>query len=198
RAAQLASLAITLKAREFQRRFFRKSDIPAPQITCFEDLSLSEEENKQTFKELGGNLSEDLLRDLVHMQQASQFGSLIIPLSKESELSDLMVQCEHSIRNSGLFQREKLEQIKIALSQLKRLNLKFATTVTNPPYMGSGKMNHDLSKWLQMNYPLGKYDLFSCFIERSFTLISLSGFTGLVTMESWMFLSSFEKFRKFI
>src|SRR5690606_17494732 len=68
----------------------------------------------------------------------------------------------------------------------------------NPPYMGSGKMNHDLSKWLQVNYPLGKYDLFSCFIERSFTLISLSGFTGLVTMESWMFLSSFEKFRKFI
>src|SRR5690606_5536269 len=39
-------------------------------------------------------------------------------------------------------------------------------------------------------------DLFSCFIDRSISITKEKGFMGNVTMESWMFLSSFEKFRK--
>jgi hypothetical protein len=62
--------------------------------------------------------------------------------------------------------------------------------------MGGGKMNNELSKFVKNKYPLSKADLFSCFIERSLLFIPKYGLNGLVTMESWMFLSSFEALRK--
>jgi hypothetical protein len=62
--------------------------------------------------------------------------------------------------------------------------------------MGGGKMNAELSKFVKSKYPISKADLFSCFIERSLSFIPQNGLNGLVTMESWMFLSSFEALRK--
>ena len=56
-------------------------------------------------------------------------------------------------------------------------------------------MNDNLSSWVKINYPESKVDLFSCFIERSLAFNPDNGYAGLVTMESWMFLSSFEKLR---
>src|SRR5690606_13886493 len=38
--------------------------------------------------------------------------------------------------------------------------------------------------------------LFACFIERTYSLTTDNGSSALVTMQSWMFLSSFQKMRE--
>ena len=72
----------------------------------------------------------------------------------------------------------------------------YDVVVTNPPYMGSGNMNDKLSKFVKDNHPDTKGDLFACFIERGFEYVKSTGYVSMITMESWMFLSSFEKMRQ--
>src|SRR5699024_2125165 len=55
-----------------------------------------------------------------------------------------------------------------------------------------------LSKYLSTYYQDEKSDLFSVFIKKGFDLTKKHGLNSMVTMQSWMFLSSFEKFRKYI
>ena len=62
--------------------------------------------------------------------------------------------------------------------------------------MGRGHMTDVLSKYLDKNYPNSKADLFATFMDMMIDKTAERGRTAFITMESWMFLSSFEKFRK--
>src|SRR5208337_4507618 len=81
------------------------------------------------------------------------------------------------------------------LQMVEFLSPRYHVMVANPPYMGGKGMNAKLGTFLKDNYPNSKSDLFAAFIERSFDFIIKRGFSAMVTMESWMFLSSFEKLR---
>ena len=48
---------------------------------------------------------------------------------------------------------------------------------------------------MKESFPEGKSDLFAAFIQRCVTFLRPHGFMAQVTMQSWMFLSSFEKLR---
>ena len=73
---------------------------------------------------------------------------------------------------------------------------KYDVVVTNPPYMGGSGMNAKMSEFVKENYPDSKSDTFSAFIERGLEWIRPTGYNCMVTMQSWMFLSSFETMRK--
>ncbi len=75
------------------------------------------------------------------------------------------------------------------------LSQKYHIVVTNPPYMGSSGMNTSLSDYVKKHHLDCKADLFACFIERGNMLTTRNGFNCMVTMQSWMFLSSFEDMR---
>ena len=49
--------------------------------------------------------------------------------------------------------------------------------------------------YVQKNYPDSKSDLFAVFIEKCLSFTNKNGYSCLVTMQSWMFLSSYEKLR---
>ncbi|MGM9829454.1 MAG: Eco57I restriction-modification methylase domain-containing protein, partial [Muribaculaceae bacterium] len=72
---------------------------------------------------------------------------------------------------------------------------RYAALVMNPPYMGSGNMNATLSKYVKDNYEEGKADLFSVFMLLAIDRLLPNGKYGMINMQSWMFLSSFEKLR---
>ena len=57
-------------------------------------------------------------------------------------------------------------------------------------------MNALVKKFAKDHFPDAKSDLFACFIERGYTLAKAAGHNAMVTMQSWMFLSSFEKMRE--
>ena len=53
-----------------------------------------------------------------------------------------------------------------------------------------------MKKFAKDYFPDAKSDLFACFIERSCTFCKDAGHYGaMITMQSWMFLASFEKMR---
>ena len=68
--------------------------------------------------------------------------------------------------------------------------------VANPPYMGSGNMNKWLGGWTKDNYAATCKDLCTCFIARGMNLAKESGYESLITSDTCMYISSFEKMRK--
>ena len=91
---------------------------------------------------------------------------------------------------------DEINLFKNIINQSKLLSKKYNVVVTNPPYMGNNGMNPNLKEYIKSNFPLTKTDLFAVFLERGLEMITEYGFNCMVTMQSWMFLSSFEKFRK--
>jgi SAM-dependent methyltransferase len=79
--------------------------------------------------------------------------------------------------------------------QKQILSSEFACVVTNPPYMGSKGMNKELGDFVKKRYPDSKSDLFAVFMERGFEMVKENGYMAMITMQSWMFLSSYEKLR---
>lgn len=75
---------------------------------------------------------------------------------------------------------------------------KYAALIANPPYMGRGNMNNTLTAYLDKNYPIAKQDLFATFMQMMIERTQDKGRCAFITMESWMFLSSFEKLRHYI
>ncbi|MFI3213009.1 MAG: BREX-1 system adenine-specific DNA-methyltransferase PglX [Eubacteriales bacterium] len=86
--------------------------------------------------------------------------------------------------------------IKLNTWNFRRLlNQKYDVVVTNPPYKGSSDLNATLGEFVKKKYPDSKSDLFAVFIERCLHLSNKDGYVAMVTMHSWMFLSSYEKLR---
>jgi len=75
------------------------------------------------------------------------------------------------------------------------LGQRYDVVAANPPYMGSGNMGNSIKKFVRINYPEGKRDLYSTFILRNIQLCKNSGRVAMVTQQSWMFRSSFSGLR---
>ncbi|MXZ36000.1 MAG: SAM-dependent methyltransferase, partial [Acidobacteria bacterium] len=72
----------------------------------------------------------------------------------------------------------------------------YDVVVANPPYMGSNRMNSLVKEFAKTRYPRTKSDLYSISMERFFKLGKSSGFIGLVTPFTWMFLKSYQALRE--
>ncbi len=68
---------------------------------------------------------------------------------------------------------------------------KYAALVMNPPYMGSGNMNAELSDYVKKNYIDGKSDLATVFVELMPEHLVENGKYGFIIPPSWMFLKYF-------
>ena len=95
----------------------------------------------------------------------------------------------------NLFLAETHQRVLRVLRMAEALSQRYAVVVANPPYMGGKGMNARLSSWARENYPNSKSDLFAMFMERNLDLAVKGGAVAMITMQSWMFLSSFEALR---
>ena len=195
RASQLAGMAILMKARAYHRRFFRKGDVPEPHILCYQDLKLSEGEIKNIFEKLNIKPSDELIHDLANMRQATNFGSLIVPFSSVSEIQKSLEATLKLKKSGDAFIQYQADELYTALGQLELLVRKYHCVVDNPPYMGGGNANKDLSDFLKTNYPDSKADLMACFMETGLAVLHPMGFLGMINQHSWMFLSSYQNLR---
>lgn len=87
------------------------------------------------------------------------------------------------------------ENLRKLAAQAKIMARKYDVVVTNPPYMGSSGMGAKLAEFVKKQYPDSKSDLFAVFMERGCEYTKIGGYCCMVTMQFWMFLSSFEKLR---
>jgi type II restriction/modification system DNA methylase subunit YeeA len=192
RAGELAAFALTMKARDRHRRFFN-TDV-RPNICVLEPISFDDDELNEYMDFIGRDLfTADLEETLRQFDEADNFGSLIIPaLADVAEILERL----HAIDVSGqLLLGNTHQKVLRLLRQADYLSPQYHVVVANPPYMGSGNMNGRLKIWAKTNYPESKANLFAMFIVRDLELVLNQGFIAMITMQSWMFLSTYKDLR---
>ena len=209
RAAQLAYFAVMMKAVEYDKRFLKRKDedgnpkIPQPHVYAITESGHTDKDGKkhknydeyalEYFCNGDAKLKKAMDTIISELYDAKEYGSILTVTPQDwSALYDRFAEITEDInmsREAALRGLLPLVQVAEALAQ------KYDVVVTNPPYMGSSGMSAKLSDFVKKNYPDSKSDLFSCFIEHGNGMIKRNRFNCMVTMQSWMFLSSFEKMR---
>ncbi|CCK81022.1 BREX-1 system adenine-specific DNA-methyltransferase PglX [Desulfobacula toluolica] len=192
RAGELAAFALFMKAREKYRRFFKKN--VQPNICVLENVSFKEHEVKSYMDAVAPDLfTMDLSTLLYQFEEADNFGSLIRP--ELTNIPDVLSLLDEKKVSDDIFLQSIHQRVLKVLKQADYLSPKYHVVVANPPYMGKG-MNSRLGRWVKDNYPNSRADLCAMFIERNIDMSLGKGLVSMITMHSWMFLTSFEKFRK--
>ncbi|MDO7835107.1 BREX-1 system adenine-specific DNA-methyltransferase PglX [Sphingobium sp. HBC34] len=195
RAGALAAFALTMKAatKLGRRRFLRQA--VQPNICVLQDVRFTSSEMQDVAAVVGSDLfTADFRKTMGQFEQAKNFGSLIVPNLRDPAEVSRIVRLQDF--GGDLLLREVQERVLKVLEMAEALSPKYHVVVANPPYMGGGGMNDRLTEWIKANYPDGKSDLFSAFIQRNLMMCSRNGYVAMVTMESWMFLSSFKELRQ--
>jgi len=195
-----------MKARSKNRRIFRNkpkmnlcsiqesNDIPKEAI----EYLVSPKET-----ELEKQLNREDVEYLIEVfHDAKEYGSILE--LREIDFDTLEKRIEE-IRNNvpeDLFELQYreiiLEKISPLVLQAKIMIQKYDVVCTNPPYMGSRRMNNKIKAYVSKHYGDVKSDLFAVFIKKSTLWTSNHGFIGLVTPYVWWFISSYEKLREYI
>ena len=192
RAGELAAFALTMKARSRQRRFFDKR--VKPKICVLENIHFKEDELHDYMEFIGRDLfTEPLQVTLRQFEEADNFGSLIRP--EVTDVDGMLQMLEARDVSGQLFLSDTHKKVLQALRQADYLSPKYHAVIANPPYMGSKGMNKRLGAWAKDTYPNSKSDLFAMFMERNLNLARKQSVVAMITMQSWMFLSSFESLR---
>ena len=221
RAAQLAAFALLMKARADDSNFF--DDPVIPNVLALRDskgLDARDTEmlvtgRARTAPEFASNdLFPDTLPQLTletvpdaHapwvapllalFEHAGTFGSLLrVPPELARSLAAARRDVETLAHAGGLFEERVAARLQPLLRQCELLAGRYDAVVANPPYMGGKGMNPLLKSFAKTEYPDSKSDLFAMFIERGFDWCLPHGSNAMVTMQSWMFLSSYDTMRK--
>ena len=191
RAGALAAFALTMKARARQRSFFAKS--VKPNIVVLEPISFTPSE-LALLTTRGGDHDEEA-HFWNQFADASVLGALIQPdlaLAKR-----LATHIADNVDAAGdLMVHEIVERAERVLQYAFTLAPIYSVVAMNPPYMGSRNMQDSLKAELDHAYPEGKSDLYSAFIVRALALLASGGILAMITMQSWMFLKSYENLRR--
>lgn len=188
RAASLAAFALTMKARSRSRRFFKKQ--VEPNIQRIAPIAFKEDEVAELNDLYQVNLDFTVWNTYA---KADVYGSLIQP---PQELVDLASSAEDTEDEITLFDSLLRERVEEVFTQTRYLARRYAAVVANPPYMGAKNMSGELKQFVQDHYEDGKADLFAAFILCNRQFIQRGAMLGMITMQSWMFLSSFEDLRR--
>lgn len=195
RAGELAAFALTMKAREKQRRYFRNPI--QPNICVLENIHFEANEIKEYMDHIGRDLFTDQFQNtLLQFEEAKNFGSLIKP--ELSDVDNILALLDKKNVSGHLLLSHTHSKVLHLLNQVKFLSPIYHVVIANPPYMGGKGMNSRLATWLKENYSDVKSDLFSAFIVRNTELTIPKGQMGFMTPFVWMFISSYEKLRNFI
>ncbi len=192
RAGELSAFALTMKARGKHRTFFRNP--VKPNICVLENIKFDPDELNEYMERIGRDLFTHALRTTLNQfEESDNFGSLIQPALED--VDEIRQTLRSKNLSENLFLKSTHDRVLKVIEQSDYLRQKYHVVVANPPYMGGNGMNGRLSVFAKDNFPDSKSDLFAMFMERIFQLIMKLGYSGMVTMQSWMFLSSYEKLR---
>lgn len=202
RAYQLAYFAVMMKARQYNRRILNGEN------TCHVyAIQESNPINRAHLKFFGAGL-DDLEKNTAKMQleglldiltDAKEYGSILnVPEYNWALLRQFVGgiddEVQISLESAGV--EQTAEELQKLIDLGETMARKYWVTCTNPPYRALSDCSIKLNEFVKKNYELGKADLFACFIERGFNYARFNGYVSMITMESWMFISSFEQLRE--
>ena len=202
RAYQLAYFAVMMKARQYNRRILNGEN------TCHVyAIQESNSINRAHLKYFGAGM-DDIEKNDAKMQleglldtltDAKEYGSILNVEGYNWDLLRRFVAAEDTdgqISMDSVGVEDTAEQLNRLIDIGKTMARKYWVTCTNPPYAGTSNLSANVNNFVKKNYPDSKADLYAVFIERCRQMTVNNGFQAMITQQSWMFLSSFERLRK--
>lgn len=201
RAYQLAYFAVMMKARQYNRRIL--DGTTACHVYAIQE---SNGINRNQLKYFGAGM-EKFEKNTAMLQiqgmldtfiDAKEYGSI---LNVDNYDWNLLSRFVDNFDTSGQigFDAIGIEDARKKLQLLIEIGAvmaqKYDVVVTNPPYMGSSGMGGKIADYTKNYYPDSKSDLFAVFIEKCSRFTKKGCYQAMITQNSWMFLSSFEKLR---
>lgn len=184
RAVQLATLAILLKAREYDKELFNKRiDINIVSINESNNISLN---NVMSLSDEANNKLEYLISIF---KDAKEYGSIL--KIKKYDYSDLINELE---KQNNIFSYSITNEILPLIKLANILTIKYDILVTNPPYLGIRYFDGKLKDYAETNYKESKHDLCTIFMDSQ--LLGEDGILGMVNQTTWLTQDSFKPFRK--
>lgn len=198
RAAQLAYFAVMMKARQYDRRIFGREI--TPHVFALQDSPVKGQEfyallqNKPAAKRL-----------MQSFHEAKEYGSIIEPdvtLQELDALTDELDALEARLDRVDFVEEAEIRTLLATIcpmvEQGRVLKQKYDVVVTNPPYLGNSRFSPVLDRYIKDNYPDEKSDLSTVMYRRAIDgFVQSNGYVAFITTTSWMFLSSFEKVRRY-
>ena len=199
RAKQLSQFALLLKACQKDAAFADAHILPHVMDMAHVNPKMEEKALSEACLEFMGGYEdvagEMLAEDFELLKEAEDLGSIMCFNNDKEYLSMLRHHYAEWIENGTDDCPEDIKQLLPGVQVILALTENYHALVMNPPYMGGGKMNSVLSKYVKDNYVEGKADLFSVFMQMGMERLVDGGKMAQINMQSWMFLSSFEKLR---
>ncbi len=206
RAFQLAYFAVLMKARQYHKFILKKQ----PQCHIYA-IAESNGINMKHLAYFGAKLDElarpvalNQIQELIAtLHDAKEYGSIISVADYDWDLlhqfaAEFDISGEMNLFDSfGIEATQQRLQELVAVGEV--LAQKYEVVVTNPPYLGSSRFNDKLDAYVKEHFKDEKSDLSMVMYRRSLDSYSVhNGLVAFITTSSWMFLSSFEKLRRYI
>lgn len=197
RAYQLAYFAVMMKARQYNRRILTSGI--KPNLFVIDDNRALTPEIIEYIADGDSKIAADLRSISNDLTNAREYGSIINvqPVDFGGLIERIGVIAQSDELNLIAMENKRIacEKILPLVKQAQALSQKYDVVCTNPPYMGGSGMNSVLSEYVKRCYSEAKSDLFAALIIKCLEFTKQNGYSSLVTMQSWMFLSSFEEMR---
>lgn len=206
RAFQLAYFAVLMKARQYHKFILKKH----PQCHIYA-IAESNGINMKHLAYFGAQLDElakpvalNQMQELIAtLHDAKEYGSIISVADYDWDLlhkfaAEFDISGEMNLFDSfGIEATQQRLQELVAVGEV--LAQKYEVVVTNPPYLGSSRFNDKLDAYVKEHFKDEKSDLSMVMYRQSLDSYSVhNGLVAFITTSSWMFLSSFEKLRRYI
>lgn len=199
RAKQLSQFALLLKACQKDAAFADAHVLPnvldmTGVIPALDKKAMAEAclQFVGGYEDVAGEMLEE---DFELLKEADNLGSIMIFNNDENYLNMLRSHYQDWTKNGTDDCPADIKLLLPGVKMILALTEHYHALVMNPPYMGGGKMNSVLSKYVKDNYSEAKADLFSVFMDMGMKRLIFGGKMAQINMQSWMFLSSFEKLR---
>lgn len=210
RAKQLAMFALLMKACQKEQSFLdakvmpRVYNMPRPIAEVIPSDWSTKDAKEFLYGTiphymLGSNdkMTKEITDAILLMNYADTLGSIMKFDISEETRNAIMIRTQEyeQLLANGEIVPEAIQLLIPYMHIILALTDRYAAICMNPPYMGSGRFDSVLSKYVKDNYEEGKADLFSVFMLLAIDRLLPNGKYGMINMQSWMFLSSFENLR---
>ena len=202
RAAQLASFSLVMKARTLNSRFFNENYYVNPAVyEIWDSREIVAYNYEQQLMELH-LLSNEQIRNIKNMVETFRYAKTIGSLLKVEDIDFASVKkaCEiiskNAVRNifNSNFINEFEHCMRHLISQAEVMTAKYDVMITNPPYLGTSKIDKSAKDYFLSFYPNSKSDMYAMFMQTDF--IKKNGFVSMINPDGWMFISTYDEFRK--
>jgi len=196
RASEIACFALIMKAREDDPSILATGKGLRLNLLSFRDCAPEDRADLLQNLNPDKDQREALQTVLSLFEQGTLFGSLIqVPENLVGKLTEITAWLENVVVGQDLLASKAAESVLMFVRLAQALGQKYDQVVSNPPYMGTKWMNAKLRSFVETRYLEGKSDLFASFMLKGFASLRGNGILSMITMQNWMFLSSYEALR---